>query len=38
MIEKMEELKAKVEDCIALAKSKWFVTLPNIDIRFDLKG
>ena len=38
MIEKMEELKAKVEECIVLAKSKWFVTLPNIDIRFDLKG
>ena len=38
MQQKMEAIRAKVASCIALANTRFNVTLPAINIRFDLTG
>ena len=34
----VEAIRAKVQQCIALAESKFGITMPNVQIRFDLRG
>jgi len=35
---KIAAVKAKVQECIALAEAKFKITMPKVDVRFDLTG
>jgi len=34
----IEQIKARVQECIAIAEDKYSIKLPKVDVRFDLKG
>ena len=34
----IEQIKAKVQECIRTAESKFGITMPRVDVRFDLTG
>ena len=38
MQQKIEQVKAKVQECIAKAEARFGIKMPNVQIRFDLKG
>lgn len=38
MQQQIEQVKAKVQQCIAAAEAKFGITMPKVQIRFDLKG
>lgn len=38
MQQQFEQIKAKVAECVAKANQLYSITLPNVQIRFDLKG
>jgi SprT protein len=38
MQQQIEQIKAKVQQCIRQAEQKFGITMPQVDVRFDLKG
>ena len=38
MLEKMEAVRAKVAQCIAKAESLYGIKMPQVDVRFDMRG
>jgi SprT protein len=34
----IEQIKARVQECIAIAEDKYSIKLPKVNVRFDLKG
>lgn len=38
MQQQIEQIKAKVQECIKLAEAKFGITMPHVEVRFDLKG
>ena len=38
MQDKIQQVRAKVQECIALAEAKFGIKMPKVDVRFDLRG